>query len=81
MEGPWLVPLALKRIKSFSIFITLNKELRRSQNWIGRARLGKDYFNEKWWRRWDSNPRNTYHVYTLSKRAPSATRTLLHRES
>ena len=28
-------------------------------------------------RRWDSNPRNVYHVYTLSKRAPSATRTLL----
>jgi hypothetical protein len=28
-------------------------------------------------RRWDSNPRNAYHVYTLSKRAPSATRTLL----
>ncbi len=28
-------------------------------------------------RRWDSNPRNTYHVYTLSRRAPSATRTLL----
>lgn len=32
-------------------------------------------------RRWDSNPRYVYHVYTLSKRAPSATRTLLHEKS
>ena len=29
-------------------------------------------------RRWDSNPRYAYHIYTLSKRAPSAARTLLH---
>ncbi len=28
-------------------------------------------------RRWDSNPRYAYHIYTLSKRAPSAARTLL----
>ncbi len=32
---------------------------------------------EKMRRRWDSNPRYVYHVYTLSRRAPSATRTLL----
>lgn len=28
-------------------------------------------------RRWDSNPRYGFSVYTLSRRAPSATRTLL----
>jgi hypothetical protein len=32
-------------------------------------------------RRWDSNPRYGFSVYTLSKRAPSATRTLLQTES
>jgi hypothetical protein len=30
-------------------------------------------------RRWDSNPRYVISVYTLSKRAPSAARTLLRR--
>ncbi len=31
-------------------------------------------------RRWDSNPRCAYHAYTLSKRAPSAARTLLRKK-
>ena len=41
--------------------------------------LQKQRFNYYTWRRErDSNPRNAINAYTLSRRAPSATRTPLH---
>jgi hypothetical protein len=66
----WVLSLSISLTKCHSVLTTLGT-MHETTNYPVNQLTNKKR------RMWDSNPRNAFGVYTLSKRAPSATRTTL----